>query len=97
MTTDTLQVARIIQKQINMHSLMCWGAHKFSAVNELCGGLAFKVNPNPKLRGGGTVKVVLNPLDLYDITIYNNRNRTIYHIQNAYAEDMEPILWNQLG
>jgi hypothetical protein len=96
-TINSVQVATIIKSQIPVRSLMCWGAHNFSATNEKLGGLIFKVNPNPKLRGGGYVKIVLNGLDLYDITILNNRKRIIYELENAYAEDLDEIFWKQLG
>ena len=97
MTTQAVQVATTIKNQIGTRNLMCWGANNFIAVNEQDGGLIFKILPNPKVRGGGTVKVVLDFNDTYHVQIFNNRKRIIYDQEMLYCDQLAEVLWNQLG
>jgi hypothetical protein len=97
MSTQSVQVANVIKNQIGVRNLMCWGASNFIAINEQDGGLIFKVLPNPKLRGGGTVKIVLDFNDTYHVQIFNNRKRIIYDQEGIYCDQLSEILWKQLG
>jgi len=91
MSTETLHIANTIKSQIGINCLMCIGAHKFVALPESdknLGGLAFKVSANPKLRGGGYVTIELNALDLYDVTIKNNRGRVLKQFKDIYCDSL---------
>ena len=88
MSNDTaiFSVAKTIIDQIGTNTLMCIAAKNFLTVNEKLGGVQFKVGRNPLLRGGGTVKVVLDYSDTYDVTIKNNRGKVLYKASNIYCD-----------
>jgi hypothetical protein len=79
-------VAMTIMRQIGGETLMCIGAHDYEVLNEKLGGVTFRINPNPKLRGGGRVSIVLDYMDTYDVKIFNNRGRAVYDESTIYCD-----------
>jgi len=75
------------------------GAKDFTAHNEQCGGLSFKL---PRFSGIkiNHVKIVLNGSDLYDITfgrIHGNNFSVISEHKDVYNDDLRPLFESETG
>ena len=91
MSAATIIIAKTIQGQIGMNSLMCIGAHKFIAIPETdkhLGGLQFKLGKNPKMKQGGTVTITLLPSDTYAVKIITSRGKVMLDVEGIYCEDL---------
>lgn len=85
------QLAQTIRLQVTPLTLMRIGAKAFYALpkdENHDGGLRIKFSPCPKIRGGGTIDIRLNGMDLYDIEILNNRGRVVKAFNDIYAESL---------
>ena len=89
-----MQVAQTIKGQISKYQLMCYAARDFRAVggdNKLP-GLQFTVSGTSFLRNRkGTVEILLNGSDLYDITLSRKNKKDIVK-KDIYAEDLNGVL-----
>ena len=75
------------------------GARDFTAHNEQCGGLSFKL---PRFSGVkiNHVKIVLNGNDLYDVTfgrIQGNNFSVISEHKDVYNDDLRPLFESETG
>ncbi len=89
-----MQVAQTIKGQISKYQLMCYAARDFRAVggdNKLP-GLKFTVSGTTVLKNRkGTIEILLNGADLYDIT-FSRKNKDDVVKKDVYAEDLNGIL-----
>ena len=67
-----------------------WGAHAWAGGEDF---LEFKVQ-GYKLNG--FVRITLNGLDLYDITLKNLKGEVVKEIKDVYNEDMVNIIDNEV-
>jgi hypothetical protein len=88
---NPVEIATTIRNQIGSNTLMCIGAHNMAAMpanSESMGGLRMKCLPCPKIRGGSTVTIELNPSDTYTLKVYNNRMRLIHEREMVYCDKL---------
>jgi hypothetical protein len=87
----TLEIANTIKQQIGVNTLMCIGAHQFTALPEsdsILGGLTFKVGRNPKMKQGGTCTIKLMPSDTYNVTIVAARGKVLLDVTDVYCDSL---------
>tara|TARA_Y100000401_G_scaffold69145_1_gene55380 strand:+ start:2362 stop:2688 length:327 start_codon:yes stop_codon:yes gene_type:complete len=85
---NNLEVANTIRSQINREILWCAGANTFTAIEQ---GLYFKIRNTSKYKFAH-VYIKLNASDTYDITIKNNRLKTIDEKNGIYCDELAFVL-----
>lgn len=97
---QTIEVANTILSQLGGRRFTTMtGANSLTAINEQCGGLSFRL---PRMNGVKVnyVKIVLNGLDLYEVTfgrIYNNKFSVISEHKDVYCDELENLFEKQTG
>ena len=84
------QVAMTIKSQIGTSTLMELGAHRFMAVNWSRGGIEFSIKY--KSNRTGTVTVVLDASDTYDVIMTDYRHRRVVEKDGIYADQLSRVL-----
>lgn len=88
---EAMVIADTIRNQIGANTLMCIGAHKLSLIpitDKHKGGLGFKVRPNPKMKQGGTVAVILDYNDTYTVRIMSARGKMLLDQAGVYNDQL---------
>ena len=88
------QVAQTIKGQISKYQLMCYAARDFTYVgsDDKLPGLKFTVSGTSVLKNRkGTIEILLNGADLYDIT-FSRKNKDDVVKNDVYAEDLNGFL-----
>lgn len=95
---EDLQIAETIRQQLyalDTQEVWCWGANNWIGIQddgESClGGLLFDIQNCTQLKNG-TVKIMLNTKDLYDITIYNETQTEFAKVQDIYCDSLTTVI-----
>lgn len=90
---DILNVANTIRSQIHPTVLMCAAARNYGAYEDEKGlyGLQFNISNTSAVKYG-TVRITLNGLDLYDITLKNKNGRLLNTKNNIYCDQLNEVL-----
>lgn len=100
MSKNSLEVAKVIYQQIGGARLkVMTGARDFTAHNDKCGALAFKL---PRFVGVkiNYIKIILNQNDLYDIEFSKVSKTAINSVSNLtdiFAEDLVDCIESETG
>ena len=87
---DVRQVALTIKRQIGASTLMEMGAHRFASFAWGEGGLEFKIKYRSNRRG--TVDIMLQLNDTYDVSMFDYRHKEIVSRDNIYAGQLSRVL-----
>jgi len=85
---ESLKIAKTIQSQIHKTVLMSSAARNYKVIPN---GLMFNISNTSKYKYA-TVKIVLNGLDYYDITIFNVRKKIVDTKKDIYCDQLNVIL-----
>ena len=90
---DILNVANTIRSQIHPTVLMCAAARNYGAYENEKGlyGLQFTISNTSAVKYG-TVRITLNGLDLYDITIKNKNGKLLNTKSDIYFDQLNEVL-----
>ena len=90
---DVLNVAKTIKSQIHPTVLMCAAARNYAAYEDKDGlfGLQFTISNTSAVKYG-TVRITLNGLDLYDITIKNKNGKLLNTKSGIYFDQLNNVL-----
>ena len=90
---DILNVANTIRSQIHPTVLMCAAARNYGAYENEKGlyGLQFTISNTSAVKYG-TVRITLNGLDLYDITIKNKIGKLLNTKSGIYFDQLNEVL-----
>jgi hypothetical protein len=90
---DVLNIAKTIKLQIHPTVLMCAAARNYAAYEDKDGlfGLQFTISNTSAVKYG-TVRITLNGLDLYDITIKNKNGKLLNTKSGIYFDQLNNVL-----
>jgi len=100
---SNLEIPNIIKNQLmvsDRNLMMCLGSHNFRGGNEVdgkrMGYLMFDVT-NLRDMDKGTVQIILNYKDLYNINIYKEDYELFVNVEDIYCDQLTSTLENLLG
>ena len=98
-----LGTAKIIKQQLyttDMNLMGCIGSHNFRGGDEIdgqhLGYLMFDIQ-NLKEITKGTIQIVLNGKDLYDIKIYKEDFELFVNVEDIYCDKMTEVIESVIG
>ena len=99
----SLQVAQTIKDQLyafDANLMGCLGSHNFRGGGEVegkhCGFLMFDVQNLQEIQHG-TVQIILNGLDLYNIRIYGDDLDLFAVVENVYFDQLTEVIESKIG
>ena len=100
---NNLEIPNIIKNQLmvlDRNLMMCLGSHNFRGGNEVdgkhMGYLMFDIQ-NLKEITKGTIQILLNNKDLYDIKIYKEDFELFANVEDIYCDSMTGVIESLIG